>query len=182
MQLEDVCLQILNTKGQRMTMKRNRGPSIKYVTLFWTNFDPSPVTHCHTSRDPLLKYVTHLGTPNFLVVGPCLYREVCLSSWGFLSGCFVRGYFVWKFLFGVVFVRSPLCQNIIRYNRKLNINFNFRFHMYETNLWRHMLLDPSPCHKLSHLLGPPPLERDVLYERPLVGEGRTECWVTGKSS
>ena len=31
-----------------------------------------------------------------------------------------------------------------------------------------MSLDPpSPCHKLSHLLGPPPLERDVLYGRPL---------------
>src|SRR6218665_2263469 len=28
-------------------------------------------------------------------------------------------------------------------------------------------LDPSPCHKLSHLLEPPPLERDVLYGRPL---------------
>src|SRR6218665_1439088 len=31
-----------------------------------------------------------------------------------------------------------------------------------------MLFTPSPCHKLSHLLGPPPtLERDVLYGRPL---------------
>ena len=30
-------------------------------------------------------------------------------------------------------------------------------------------LDPSPRHKLSHLLGPPPpLERDVLYGRPLL--------------
>jgi len=29
-----------------------------------------------------------------------------------------------------------------------------------------MLLNPSPCHKLSHL-GPLPLERDVLYGRPL---------------
>ena len=32
-----------------------------------------------------------------------------------------------------------------------------------------MLLTPLPaCHKLSHLLGPPPtpLERDVLYGRP----------------
>ena len=28
-------------------------------------------------------------------------------------------------------------------------------------------LDPSPCHKLSHLLGPLPLECDVLYGRPL---------------
>ena len=27
-------------------------------------------------------------------------------------------------------------------------------------------LDPSPCHKLSHLVGPLPLERDVLYGRP----------------
>ena len=31
-----------------------------------------------------------------------------------------------------------------------------------------MLLTPSPCHKLSHFLGPPPrLERDVLYGRYL---------------
>ena len=30
-------------------------------------------------------------------------------------------------------------------------------------------LDPLPCHKLSHLLGPLPLlERDVLYGRPLM--------------
>ena len=28
------------------------GSSIKYITLFWTNFDPSPsVTLCHTSRE-----------------------------------------------------------------------------------------------------------------------------------
>src|SRR6218665_3887304 len=32
-----------------------------------------------------------------------------------------------------------------------------------------LLPHPSPCHKLSHLLGPPPLlERDVLYGRPLM--------------
>ena len=32
-----------------------------------------------------------------------------------------------------------------------------------------MLFTPSLCHKLSHLLGPPPpLERDVLYGRPLI--------------
>jgi len=33
-----------------------------------------------------------------------------------------------------------------------------------------MLLDPSPCHKLSQLLGPRPLERDVLYGRLPVRE------------
>src|SRR6218665_3397922 len=31
----------------------------------------------------------------------------------------------------------------------------------------HALDPPPPCHKLSHLLGPPPFERDVLYGRPL---------------
>src|SRR6218665_1869820 len=44
-----------------------KGPSIKYVTLFLTNFyPPPPDTLCHTSRDPP-KYVTHLGPPDFLV-------------------------------------------------------------------------------------------------------------------
>src|SRR6218665_3656558 len=44
------------------------GPSMKNVMPFWTNFDPpSPVTPCDTSQDPL-KYVTHLGPPQFLVV------------------------------------------------------------------------------------------------------------------
>src|SRR6218665_3078304 len=39
-------------------------PSIKYVTLFWTNFDSPPsVTLWHTSRNPL-KYVTPLSPPN----------------------------------------------------------------------------------------------------------------------
>ena len=34
----------------------------------------------------------------------------------------------------------------------------------------HMIVTPSPCHthKLSHFLrSPPPLERDILYGRPL---------------
>src|SRR6218665_2410645 len=39
------------------------GPSIEYVTLFLTNFDPPPpVTLCHTSRTPL-KYVTSETPP-----------------------------------------------------------------------------------------------------------------------
>src|SRR6218665_1839902 len=42
------------------------GPCIKNVTLL-TNFDtPSSVTLCHTSVSPL-KYVTHLGLPQFLI-------------------------------------------------------------------------------------------------------------------
>src|SRR6218665_3784849 len=88
----------------------------------------------------------------------CLYREVCFSSLGFLSGGFVRGFFVWKVLFGLVFVRPPLLSEYISYNRRLNITFNFRFHMYEKNLKSvrsHALGPPPLCHKLSHLLGPP---------------------------
>ena len=69
--------------------------------LFWTNFYPLPLSHVSGP----LKYVIHLGTPQFLVVHAyihmsCLYREVCLSSRGL----------VWKVLFGVVFVRPLFCQ------------------------------------------------------------------------
>src|SRR6218665_2960925 len=78
----------------------------------------------------------------------CLYKEVCLSSRDFCLEGFVRG----------GFCPSPLLSEYIRSNRKLNITFNFRFHMYEIFLkcdatcsWT-----PPPCHKLSHLLGPPP--------------------------
>ena len=39
-----------------------------------------------------------------------------------------------------------------------------------------MLLTPSPCHKLSHLLEPLPLERDVLYGRPQ--RRKTNLWKT----
>src|SRR6218665_362539 len=97
----------------------------------------------------------------------CLYREVCLSSRRFLTGGFCPGLFVWKVLSGVVFVHLPFCQNTYNYNRKPNITFNFRFHMYK-NLFK---CDVTcswtlPCHRLSHLLGSPPLERDVLYGRP----------------
>ena len=35
-------------------------------------------------------------------------------------------------------------------------------------VWCHMIFTPSPCHKLSHFLRPPPpLEHDILYGRPL---------------
>src|SRR6218665_3613695 len=87
-----------------------KGPSIKYVTLFWTNCDPSL---CHTSRD-LLKYVTHLGTPIYtcLDLHTCLYRGfVLVRMQGFLSEGFVWVFFVWKVLSGLVLVRSPFCQN-----------------------------------------------------------------------
>src|SRR6218665_2287378 len=85
-----------------------KGPSIKYVTLFWTNFDSPPsVTLCHTSWN-LLKYVTHLGPPIFssICIHTCLYRGFVL-----VRGCFCPGvclgFFVWKVLSGVGFVCPP---------------------------------------------------------------------------
>src|SRR6218665_3476953 len=96
-------------------------------------------------------YVTHLGPPIFssTCIRTCLYRVFVLGglSWVFCLGGFVRG----------GFCPPPLLSEYIHYNRKLNVTFNFMFHMFDIFLkvWRHMLLDPSPCRKLSHLLGPP---------------------------
>jgi len=81
---------------------------------FWP---PLPsVTFCHTSRDPP-KYVTHLGPPRFLagLVQKTRTKAPCTNSlWivreGFCPGAFVRGSFVWKVLFGVVFIRSPFVR------------------------------------------------------------------------
>src|SRR6218665_3055069 len=96
----------------------SEGPSIKYVTLFLVNFNPPPpVTLCHTSRDPH-KSTSHISEPSDLLVGLVqtpdkrpLYKFSLNCSRGFLSEGFVRGSFLWKFLSGVVFVRSPICQN-----------------------------------------------------------------------
>src|SRR6218665_1072699 len=99
-------------------MVPTRGPSIKYVTLFLANFDPPPfVTLCHTSRDPPKVRHTSRTPPMFSrpsTENPDkspLYKFPLNCSRGFLSGGFVRGFFVWKVLFGVVFVHSPFCQN-----------------------------------------------------------------------
>src|SRR6218665_25590 len=90
------------------------GPSIKYVTIFLANFDPpSPVTLCHTTLDPR-KYVTHLG-PSQIFSRPSIKKTwpkaFCTNSFSIVHGAFCLGDFVGKVLSGVVFVRSPFCQN-----------------------------------------------------------------------
>src|SRR6218665_180525 len=72
-------------------------------------------------------------------------QGVCVSSRGFLFGVCL-GVFVWKVSSGVGFVHPPLMSEYIHYNRKLNITFNFRFHMYEFFLKS----------VTSHALGPSP--------------------------
>ena len=85
-----------------------------------------------------------------------MHTYICLSSRRFLNGGFYPEIFCLE-----GFVRGGFCPSLFYQNTfQLNITFNFRFHMYEIFLqvWRHMLLDsPPPCHKLSHLLEPPPL-------------------------
>src|SRR6218665_978553 len=103
-----------------------KGPSIKYVTLFWTNFDSPPsVTLCHTSRD-LLKYVTHLGPPQFVVVHAYIHvftEGLCYFAGGFVRGL-VWGFFVWKVSSRVVFVRPPSVR-IHQLQKKTKHHFQF---------------------------------------------------------
>src|SRR6218665_2546124 len=109
------------------------GSSIKYVTLFLANFEPPPpVTLCHTSRDPPKVRHTSRTPPIFsrpstknLDKNP-LYKFSLNCSRGFLFGGFVRGSFVWKVLFGVVFIRSPSVRiHLLR--QKVKHHFKFFF-------------------------------------------------------
>src|SRR6218665_1631321 len=105
------------------------GASIKYVTLFLANFDPSP---CHTLSHipgPLRKYVTHLG-PLPIFSRPST-KIPCTNSISIVCGGFCPGV-----LSGLVFVRFPLLSQYICYNRKLNITLNFMFHIYDKNLYK----------------------------------------------
>src|SRR6218665_757842 len=155
------------------------GPSIKYVTLFLANFYPLSTCHTlsHISGPP--KYVTYLGPPprcfskpikKILTKAPVQILSQLFA--GFLSGR------VCQRVFGLEgFVRGGFCPILllsqymyICYNRKLNITLNFMFNMYDKkciSVTSHAL-DPLPpvtnCHTYSD---PLPLERDVLYGRPL---------------
>src|SRR6218665_3594532 len=114
---------------------------------------------CHTSGN-LLKYVTHLGPPIFssTCIHTCLYRGFVLVRGGFCSGVFCLKGFV---LGG--FCPSPLLSEYIRYNRKINIIFNFKFHRYEFFLKCDITCSWTPpsvtnCHTFSD-----PLPLSVTY-------------------
>src|SRR6218665_1807584 len=93
----------------------------------------------------------------------CLFREVCLTSPGFSSGGFVQRFFAWKVLFRGGFCPSLHLSEYTSYNRKLNITFNFRFEKCDVACsWTH-----PPVTNWHILSDPLPLERDVLYGRPL---------------
>src|SRR6218665_115846 len=95
-------------------------------------------------------------------------QGVCVSSGGFCSGVCLGVFCLEGFVRGG-FCPCPLLSEYIHYNRKLNITFNFRFHMYDKKIksvTSHALEPPrvTNCHTFSEPL--PPLERDVLYGRP----------------
>jgi len=70
------------------------------------------------------------------------------------------------------YTSDTFCQNAeyIRHNRKLNIIFNFRFHMYDKkskSVTSHDL-DSSLCHKLSHLRPSSPSRVTCFVDGPIV--------------
>src|SRR6218665_1296484 len=135
---------------------------------FWPIFTPLPLSHFvthpgtptkvrHTSRTPPIFSRPSTKIPD---KSP-LYKFYFNCSRRFLSGGFVR----------VGFCPIPLLSQYICYNRKLNIILNSCFICIIKiciSVTSHAL-DPLPsvtnCHTFSD---PLPLERDVLYERPLV--------------
>src|SRR6218665_3173174 len=92
--------------------------SIKYVTLFVTNFDPLPLSHLVTHPGTPKKVRQTSRNPRFLVglVQETWTKAPCTNTLSIVRGAscpgaFVTGSFVWKVLFWVVFVHFPFCQN-----------------------------------------------------------------------
>src|SRR6218665_2163078 len=89
-------------------------------------------TRTHTYMDAYIHtyLYAYIYTQMYAYINMSL-QGFCLSSWGFFSGGFFRVFFAQKVLSRVVLVRSPSVRIYIRYNRKLSITFNFKFHMYD---------------------------------------------------
>jgi len=91
----------------------------------------TPIPHCHTFTHPMTpKSTSHISDPpifSTLVQKPGQKPPVQIISQLF-AGVFVRGfcqgYFVWKVLFGVVFVCSPSVR-IHLFQQKVKHHFEF---------------------------------------------------------
>src|SRR6218665_3782646 len=83
-------------------------PSIKYVMLFFANFDPLPLSHCVTHPETPQKSTSHISdAPDFSRPSTKNRTKTPCTN----SLLIVRGVFVQGALSGVVFVHSPFCQN-----------------------------------------------------------------------
>src|SRR6218665_3923264 len=144
---------------------------------FWPILTPlPPVTLCHTSRDP--PKVRHTSrTPRFFVSlvqktrTKAPYKFSLNCSRGFLSGGFCQEVFCLEGFVQGSFCPFPFLSEYICYNRKVNITLNFMFHMYDKksiSVTSHVP-DPLPLSQIvTPSRTPSPLERDVLYRRPLL--------------
>src|SRR6218665_2426618 len=148
---------------------------VRYA-IFGQFLPPSP---CHTlSHIPgSPESTSHIldPLPRFLVglvkisrtKAPCT-NSLSIVREGFCPGVLSEGLLSGRFSPGW-FLSIPPSVRIHLLQQKVNITLNFMFHMYDKKMYKCDVtcsLPPFPCHKLSHLLGPPPLERDVLYGRP----------------
>ena len=128
--------------------------TVRHV-MFYQFWPPLLVTLCHRSRNP--PKVRHTSrTPRFLVVQKRHKAPVQISL-SIVRGGFVRGFCLERFVRGG-FCPFPLLSEYMSYNRKLK---NFK-------VWRHMLLILPSVTNYHTFSNPLPLERDVLYGRPLV--------------
>ena len=155
--------------------------------IFSQFLPPSPLSHfvTHPGNPPKVRHTSR--TPRFLeglvhktrTKAP-LYKLCLNCSRGFCPG-FVRGggLLSGRFCPGW-FLSVPVLSKYICHIRKFNITLNFVFRMYDKKnlqVWRHMLFNPSPCHKLSHLLGPPPpLSVTYFMDGLWVTYVENHCW------
>src|SRR6218665_3589783 len=102
-------------------MLRYFGPILTPSLCHTLSHISGPPKVCHTSR-----------TPNFssTCIHTCLYRGFVLVRGDFCLGVCLEVFCLEGFVRGG-FCPSSLLSEYIHYNRKLNITFNFRFHMYE---------------------------------------------------
>src|SRR6218665_171459 len=147
------------------------GPSIKYITLFWANFYPLPLSHFVTHPGTSPKSTSHISDPPIFsrpstktrTKAPCT-NSLSIVHGGLCSGLLTGVSCVESFVRGD-FCPFPLLLEYICYNRKLKITLDFMFHMYDkkfVSVTPHAL-DPLHCHKLLHLLGPPHSPSSVTY-------------------
>src|SRR6218665_4040476 len=119
------------------TLRMAKGPSIKYVTLFFCQFFPLP---CHTLShipDPP-KRTSHISDPPIFsrpsTKNPDkspLYKFSLNCSREFLFVAFCQRVFCLEGFVRGWFLSVPLLSEYICYIRKLNITLNFMFHMYD---------------------------------------------------
>ena len=71
-------------------INQSQGPSIKYVTLFWTNFDPLPLSHI-SGPLPKVRHTSRTTPPIFSRPSTCIHTYVFTEGLFQFAEGFVRG-------------------------------------------------------------------------------------------